>query len=274
MKKVTFIGGGNMATAMLAGLRKSQPSLECHIIEPFAPAREKLATLGVTVHDAANRAAVSGADAVVLAVKPQVLKQVCAELLPCLSDEGEAELIVSIAAGIRISTLSRWLNGHARIVRTMPNTPALIGQGITGLYAPPGVATDDVATASALMASTGGVIRVDAEAMIDAVTALSGSGPAYVFHWIESMLAAAESVGFNAADARRLVLATLKGATALAEASDESPSVLRERVTSKGGTTAAALAVINQRGVQQALVDAVCAARDRSAELGELLDKE
>ena len=108
--------------------------------------------------------------------------------------------------------------------------------------------------------------------MIDAVTAVSGSGPAYVFHFIESMLAAAEGVGFNAADARTFVLATLKGATALAEASDESPSVLRERVTSKGGTTAAALAVINERGVQQALIDAVRAARDRGAELGEMLD--
>lgn len=269
MKKVTFVGGGNMATAMLAGLRRSQPALECHIIEPYAPARDKLATLGVTVHAAANRTAVSGADAVVLAVKPQVLKQVCAELLPCL----HGELIVSIAAGTRISTLSRWLNGHARIVRTMPNTPALIGQGITGLYAPSVVVADDVATATALMQSTGTVVHVDAEAMIDAVTAVSGSGPAYVFHWIESMLAAAAAVGFNEADARTLVLATLKGATALAEASDESPSVLRERVTSKGGTTAAALAVLNQRGVQQALVEAVCAARDRGAELGELLDK-
>ena len=258
-----------MASAMLAGLRKKRPALDCHIIEPFAPAREKLAMLGVTLHEAANRAAVDRADAVVLAVKPQVLKQVCAELLPCLN----GELIVSIAAGTRISTLSRWLDGHARIVRTMPNTPALIGQGITGLYAPSVVAADDVATATDLMQSTGIVLRVESEDMIDAVTAVSGSGPAYVFHWIEAMLAAAEGVGFNASDARTLVLATLKGATALAEASDESPSVVRERVTSKGGTTAAALAVINERGVHQALVDAVRAARDRGAELGEMLDQ-
>ena len=253
---------------MLAGLRKSHATLDCHIVEPFAPAREALAMPGVTVHEAANRAAVDGADAVVLAVKPQVLKQVCGELLPCLT----GELIVSIAAGTRISTLTRWLNGHTRIVRTMPNTPALIGQGITGLFAPSALAAIDVATATELMQSTGVVVTVASEAMIDAVTAVSGSGPAYVFHWIESMLAAAQGVGFNAADARTLVLATLKGATALAEASAESPSVLRERVTSKGGTTAAALAVINERGVQQALIDAVCAARDRGAELGDLLD--
>lgn len=258
-----------MASAMLAGLRKKHPALDCHIIEPFAPAREKLAAFGVAVYEAVTRAAVDGADAVVLAVKPQMLKQVCAELLPCLN----GELIVSIAAGTRISTLSRWLQGHQRIVRTMPNTPALIGQGITGLYAPSAVAAVDVATATELMQSTGVVVRVDTDAMIDAVTAVSGSGPAYVFHWIESMLAAAEGVGFNASDARTLVLATLKGATALAEASDESPSVLRERVTSKGGTTAAALAVINERGVHQALVDAVRAARDRGAALGDLLDK-
>ena len=269
MKKICFVGGGNMASAMLAGLRKKHPTLDCHIIEPFAPAREKLAMLGVTLHEAANRAAVDGADAVVLAVKPQVLKQVCAELLPCLN----GELIVSIAAGTRISTLTRWLNGHARIVRTMPNTPALIGQGITGLFAPPTLAAHDVAAATELMRSTGVVVPVATEAMIDSVTAVSGSGPAYVFHWIESMLAGAEGVGFNAVDARTLVLATLKGATALAEASDESPAVLRERVTSKGGTTAAALAVIDARGVQQALVDAVRAARDRGAELGELLDR-
>lgn len=269
MKKITFIGGGNMASAMLAGLRKRHPALSCHIVEPFAPARDKLATQGVTTHAAVSRAAVEGAHALVLAVKPQVLRQVCTELMPHL----HGELIVSIAAGTRISTLSRWLNGHDRIVRTMPNTPALIGQGIAGLYAPLSLSEVDVATATDLMESTGAVVRVESEAMIDAVTAVSGSGPAYVFHWIESMLAAAQALGFNAADARTLVLATLKGATALAEASDESPSVLRERVTSKGGTTAAALLVLDERGAQQTLVDAVCAARDRSVELGDSLDK-
>ena len=270
MKKVCFVGGGNMASAMLSGLRKAHPSLDCHIVEPFAAAREKLAASGATLHEVANRAAVDGADAVVLAVKPQVLKQACSELLPCLN----GELIVSIAAGTRISTISRWLNGHQRIVRTMPNTPALIGQGITGVFASPDATATDVATATELMQSTGLVVPVTSEAMIDSVTAVSGSGPAYVFHWIESMLAAAVGVGFNAADSRLLVLATLKGATALAEASDESPSVLRERVTSKGGTTAAALSVINERGVQQALIDAVRAARDRGVELGNQADRD
>jgi len=247
MKKICFVGGGNMATAMLTGLRQRHPALDCQIIEPFASAREKLSGPGVTVHEAANRAAIESADVIVLAVKPQVLKQVCGELLPYL----RGELIVSI-----------------------PNTPALIGQGITGLYAPDTLAAVDLATATELMQATGVVVRVHSDAMIDAVTAVSGSGPAYVFHWIESMLAAATGVGFNDADARVLVLATLKGATALAEASGESPAVLRERVTSRGGTTAAALAVINERGVQQALIDAVRAARDRGAELGAILDSE
>jgi pyrroline-5-carboxylate reductase len=270
VKKICFVGGGNMASAMVAGLRKRHPTLDCHIIEPFADARERLAGLGVTVHAAAGQVAVAGADAVVLAVKPQVMKQVCGELLPCL----DGELIVSIAAGIKIASLSRWLEGHQRIIRTMPNTPALIGLGVTGLHAPANVSQADVTTATQLMQSTGIVVPVATEAMIDAVTAVSGSGPAYVFHWIESMLAAAQDVGFSAADAHTLVFATLKGATALAEASDEPVSVLRERVTSKGGTTAAALAVLNERGVSAAIRDAVRAAAHRGAELGAMLDRE
>ena len=268
MKKICFMGGGNMATAMLAGLRKAYPALDCRIVEPFAEAREKLAALGVQVYPLAERSAVAGADVVVLAVKPQMLKLACTELLPHLG----GELIVSIAAGVRISTLGRWLGGHTRMVRTMPNTPALIGQGVTGLFAPETLSATDAATATALMQSCGQVVLVRTEAMIDAVTAVSGSGPAYVFHWIESMLAAAEDAGFSSSDARTLVLGTLKGATALAEASSEPPSVLRERVTSKGGTTAAALAVIDDRGVKEALLHAVRAAKNRGTELGDLMD--
>jgi pyrroline-5-carboxylate reductase len=269
MKKICFIGGGNMATAMLAGLAKSNPQLDRHVIEPFEEARARMSALCAYAHATVNRDAVANADAVVLAVKPQMLKEACAQLAPLLS----GELIVSIAAGTTIASIAAWLGGalgpYTRIVRTMPNTPALIGQGMTGLYAPSNMADSDVSTAMTLMQSCGAVLRVNDESMIDAVTAVSGSGPAYVFHWIESMLAAAQAVGFSADDARTLVLNNLKGATALAEAATESPSVLRERVTSKGGTTAAALAVINERGVQQALIDAVRAARDRGRELGQ-----
>ena len=259
-----------MASAMLAGLFRACPGLACHVIEPNIEARQRLAALGVIVHAAVEPAALHNADAVVLAVKPQSLRDACGQLAPYL----RGELIVSIAAGIRIATLSRWLHGHMRVVRTMPNTPALIGRGMTGLFAPDEVSAEDVNTALELMRSCGEVIRVESEAMIDAVTAVSGSGPAYVFHWIESMQRAASEIGFSDADARTLVLATLKGATALADASAQSPAVLREQVTSKGGTTAAALDVMADRGVQQALVDAVLAARDRGEALGTLLDRE
>jgi pyrroline-5-carboxylate reductase len=265
MKKICFIGGGNMASAMLAGLVKAYPAIERHVVEPFAEARARIASTGAQVYDVPTREAIANADAVVLATKPQTLKEACAQLAPHL----QGELIVSIAAGTTIASIASWLQGKtSRIVRTMPNTPALIGKGITGIYAPSSLSASDIETAMSLMRSCGEVVRVDDEAMIDAVTAVSGSGPAYVFHWIESMIAAAQNVGFNESDARTLVLATLKGATALAEASSESPATLRERVTSKGGTTAAALTVIGERNVQQALIDAVEAARDRGRELG------
>jgi pyrroline-5-carboxylate reductase len=268
MKKICFIGGGNMASAMLAGLVKAYPLIERHVIEPFAEARDRLASTGAHVHASPTREAIANADAVVLATKPQTLKEACAQLASHLNNE----LIVSIAAGTTIASIAAWLGGKSsRIVRTMPNTPALVGQGITGVYAPSSLSAADVNTATTLMRSCGEVVRVDDESMIDAVTAVSGSGPAYVFHWIESMIAAAQNVGFNEHDARTLVLATLKGATALAEASSDSPAILRERVTSKGGTTAAALAVIDERQVKQALIDAVKAARDRGVELGRVV---
>lgn len=254
-----------MASAILAGLVKAHPALERHVVEPFPEARAKIEATGAHVYDAPTRAAVENADAIVLATKPQTLREACAQLAPHM----KGELIVSIAAGTTVASIAAWLEGKTtRIVRTMPNTPALIGRGITGVFAPSSLDAVDIEIAMQLMRACGEVIRVEDEAMIDAVTAVSGSGPAYVFHWIESMIAAAKNVGFNDGDARTLVLATLKGAVALAEASDESPATLRERVTSKGGTTAAALAVIGERGVQQALIDAVAAARDRGRELG------
>jgi pyrroline-5-carboxylate reductase len=271
MKKVCFIGGGNMATAMIAGLMKSYSNLACHVVEPAADTREKLVAQGAIAHARANRAAIENADAVVLAVKPQMLKDVCAQLAPHL----RGELIVSIAAGTSVASIARWLAlpiDRPRIARAMPNTPALVGRGMTGVYVSQTLSHADSDTAIALMESCGSVLRVADEAMIDAVTAVSGSGPAYVFHWIESMFAAAEAVGFSAPDARTLVLETLKGATALAESSPESPGVLRERVTSKGGTTAAALAVLEGRDVRGAMIEAVRAARDRGRELGEQAD--
>jgi pyrroline-5-carboxylate reductase len=269
MKKICFIGGGNMASAILSGLVKAYPGIERHVVEPFGEARDRIAATGAHVYATPVREAIANADVIVLATKPQTLKQACGELSAHL----DGELIVSIAAGTTIASIASWLNGKtSRIVRTMPNTPALVGKGITGVFAPQALPASDVETAMTLMRSCGEVLRVADEAMIDAVTAVSGSGPAYVFHWIESMIEAAKGVGFSDTDARMLVLATLKGATALAEASDESPATLRERVTSKGGTTAAALAVINERGVKTALIEAVKAARDRGRELGKSAD--
>jgi pyrroline-5-carboxylate reductase len=265
MKKICFIGGGNMASAIIAGLKKAQPALAIHVVEPFADARDRIAASVTQVYEAPTRGAVENADAIVLATKPQSLKDACGELAHHL----KGELIVSIAAGTTVASIATWLeNRTTRIVRTMPNTPALIGKGITGVFAPATLASEDIDTAMQLMRACGEVVRINDESMIDAVTAVSASGPAYVFHWIESMILAAKNVGFSDADARTLVLATLEGSTALATASDESPATLRERVTSKGGTTAAALAVFEDRKVQQALIDAVQAARDRGRELG------
>jgi pyrroline-5-carboxylate reductase len=247
MKKICFIGGGNMASAILSGLVKAYPGIERHVVEPFGEARDRIAATGAHVYATPVREAIANADVIVLATKPQTLKQACGELSAHL----DGELIVSIAAGTTIASIASWLNGKtSRIVRTMPNTPALVGKGITGVFAPQALPASDVETAMTLMRSCGEVLRVADESMIEA----------------------AKGVGFSDTDARMLVLATLKGATALAEASDESPATLRERVTSKGGTTAAALAVINERGVKTALIEAVKAARDRGRELGKSAD--
>ena len=174
-----------------------------------------------------------------------------------------------MAAGIRATDLSRWLNGHARLVRAMPNTPALIGLGVTGLAAFPGLGADDRARADEILRAVGQTVWVDNEGLLDAVTAVSGSGPAYVFHFIEAMLAGARALGLDEAQARALTIGTFTGAARLAAESDEPPSVLRERVTSKGGTTAAALAVMSERGIAGHIADAMAAACRRSVELGD-----
>jgi pyrroline-5-carboxylate reductase len=189
---------------------------------------------------------------------------VCAELAPLL----DRQLVVSIAAGVRVPDLSRWLAGHSRVVRAMPNTPALIGAGMTGLYAPPTVSAAERESAGRVLAAVGQTLWVADEALIDAVTAVSGSGPAYVFLLIEAMQQAAAELGFSADEARLLSVATAQGAAQLAAQSPEPASVLRERVTSKGGTTAAALAVMAERGVRDAIAAGALAAAARSRELG------
>lgn len=268
--KIAFVGGGNMAQALIGGLAgKLTAATNIHVIDVM-PSMLKLLSerFGVTTATAPSEA-LSMSDVIVLAVKPQQLREVVAELKPFL----KSQLVLSIAAGIRAADISRWLGGHQAIVRTMPNTPALIGQGITGAYAMSGVSEFQKQSADALLRAVGETVWVTDEAQIDAVTAISGSGPAYVFYFIEAMQKAATELGLSAEQGRQLAQATFAGAAALASQSNEDVPLLRERVTSKGGTTYAALTSMEASGVKAALVKALHAAADRGRELGEEFGK-
>ena len=264
--RISFIGGGNMASALIGGLlAKTAQAADMRVVEPDEATRARLGErFGVTTFAAAEAQALR-ADVVVLAVKPQQMREVARGLAGLLS----GQLVISVAAGIRCCDLSRWLGGHARIVRTIPNTPALIGEGITVLAGAPGLSALDRDAADAILAAVGQTLWVDDESLIDAATAISGSGPAYVFYFMEAMQAAALSLGLTGEQARQLTLATFGGAARLAARSDEALAVLRERVTSRGGTTAAALSVMAERDVNRHIVEALAAACRRSAELGE-----
>ncbi|HYD96408.1 MAG TPA: pyrroline-5-carboxylate reductase [Noviherbaspirillum sp.] len=264
--KIGFIGGGNMATALIGGLAgKLTAGANIHVVDPYAPALEKLqAQFGVSTSQAID-AALADTDIIVLSVKPQQMKEVVLQLQPHLS----SQLLLSIAAGIRAVDLSRWLGGYDAIVRTMPNTPALIGKGITGMVASAGVSAQQRDAADAIMRAVGATVWLDDEALIDPVTAVSGSGPAYVFYFIEAMQQAAQEMGLSAEQGTQLAIATFVGASQLAAQSTEPVSLLRERVTSKGGTTYAALTSMDASGVKQAIVAALKAAAARGKELGE-----
>ena len=265
MDKIAFIGGGNMASAVIGGLLKSGRAAQSVIVvEPFEPQRDKLlADFGIRALAAAD-ASLSQAALVVWAVKPQLFT---AAALPCAAHVGQA-LHLSVMAGIRSDAIAQ-ATGSQRVVRAMPNTPALIGQGIAGLFARDAVTPAEKAQIEALLAPTGETLWVAREDDLDAVTALSGSGPAYVFYFVEAMMQAALEMGLSAAQGRRLALATFAGATALAQQSEDPPELLRERVTSKGGTTFAALAAMEADGVKSAIVRAVKAAQVRARELGD-----
>ena len=269
MHKVSFIGGGNMAAAIIGGLIASgtQPT-DIEVVEINADARAQLsARFGVVVHTDLSQARLH--PLVVLAVKPQTLPEVAAALASRLA----GHLVISIVAGVRVADLARWLGGHRRIVRTMPNTPALVRAGISGLYAPPDVDQDARSQAEAVLRAVGGVVWVDEETRLDAVTAVSGSGPAYVFYFIESLEAAAVAQGLPAATARQLALQTFFGAAKLALESGEEPAILRQRVTSKGGTTERGIAALDAAAVRLGIGQAVEAASLRSAELGDELGR-
>jgi pyrroline-5-carboxylate reductase len=267
--KIAFIGGGNMASALIAGLaNKLTAGANIHVADPNAEALERLTQqFGVTTAAAAD-SAVSAADVIVLAVKPQSMRDVAAQLAPLISP-AKQPLIVSIAAGIRGADLSRWLGGYGAIVRCMPNTPALIGMGITGMAATAGVSAEQKKAADDILRAVGPTVWLDDEAQIDAVTAVSGSGPAYVFYFIEAMQQAAVEMGLSEAQGKQLALATFGGASQLAIRSTEPVSLLRERVTSKGGTTYAALTSMEQSGVKAAIIQAMKAAAERGKAMGD-----
>lgn len=270
---IAFVGGGNMAAALIAGLAgKLTLGANIHVIDPHAPALEKLqAQFGVTTAPAASDA-LRGVDVIVLAVKPQSMRDVAAQLLPFLDGE-RAPLILSIAAGIRAADLSRWLGDYPAIVRCMPNTPALIGMGITGMVASGGVSEEQKKMADAILRAVGQTVWLADEAKIDPVTAVSGSGPAYVFYFIEAMQQAATELGLTPEQGTQLAIATFTGAAQLAANSSEPVSLLRERVTSKGGTTYAALTSMEESGVKAAIVKGIKAAAQRGREMGDELGK-
>lgn len=266
---ITFVGGGNMGCALAGGmLARGQRPGEIRFIEPLAAQREKLGARfpGVAVHAEASAAALRDADLVVFAVKPQQMQNAARAVAPHLAPN---VVVLSIAAGIRIEDLARWLGGHRRIVRAMPNTPALIGKGISGLYAPESIDAGERAGCAAVLEAGGDVVWVADEAMLDAVTGVSGSGPAYVFYFLEALEEAARGQGFSAGDARRLAYATFEGAIALAKASTDDPAALRAQVTSKGGTTERAVSMLEADGVKVKIVEAVKAAAIRARELGD-----
>ena len=263
---LAFIGGGNMARSLIGGLvAQGRNAGSLHVSEPYAELREALARdFGVPVH-ADNNLAARDAEIWVFAVKPQVMKSVC-EGLSGLAQEIRP-LVVSIAAGISTAQIERWLGGGIAVVRCMPNTPALLGAGATGLFANARVNEGQRTQAQALLASTGITVWINDEDRMDAVTALSGSGPAYIFLLAEAMEAAGIAQGLDADAARALALQTVFGAARMLVESGEPAGVLRQRVTSPGGTTQAALETFEAGGFRELVDAAITAATRRGREL-------
>ena len=262
--RIAFIGGGNMASAIIGGLLKQGlPAAQVAVVEPFADARARLQQQFGVAAQAQAGGELAGAGLVVWAVKPQTFKEAAA---PVRAHVQQA-LHLSVAAGIRSDSIAQWL-GTERIVRAMPNTPALVGKGMTGLYARAGVSAADRTRVEQVVATTGESLWVGQEKDLDAVTALSGSGPAYVFYFLEAMTQAGAEMGLPPEQARRLAVGTFGGASELARASADPLPLLRERVTSKGGTTYAAIQSMEADKVKDAFMRALHAACRRADELG------
>ncbi|MFV0601729.1 MAG: pyrroline-5-carboxylate reductase [Brachymonas sp.] len=264
-QSIVFIGGGNMASAILGGLRQQGVAAQqITVVNPGQEARTRLQECyGVRTLAAADASLGGRADVVVWAVKPQQFKDAATVAAPHVA----GALHISVAAGITTATLARWFSSQ-RIVRCMPNTPALIGQGMTGVYALPGVSADDRALADAVLASTGKRLWLEQETLIDSLMAISGSGPAYVFYWMEALIQGGMELGLTQEQARELAVQTFAGAAALAQASGEHPEVLRQQVTSKGGTTHAAITSMQDNKVHAHIIEAMHACYRRGLELG------
>jgi pyrroline-5-carboxylate reductase len=262
---LAFIGGGNMASAIIGGLiKQGTPAQQILVVEPFEEARQRLqGQLGVRVLACADATLIE-AGLVIWAVKPQTFKEAAQQTRNFCTQA----LHLSVAAGIRSDSIAQWL-GTERVVRAMPNTPALVGLGQTGLFARAAVTAADKTWVDQVMATTGALLWVDNEALLDAVTAISGSGPAYVFFFIEAMVDAGVKMGLTPEQATQLAIGTFEGASQLAKTASEPPSVLRERVTSKGGTTYAALTSMQNAQVGELFQVALQAAQQRAHELGD-----
>jgi len=268
--RIAFLGGGNMASALIGGLlKKGVDASWISVIEVSPAARERLAARHGVRASTAPDAAMQKADTLVLAVKPQDLRPAAA----ALAGSVRGKLVISIAAGVRLEALSRWLGGHRKLVRCMPNTPALIGAGISGLYALPEVSQDERKRTETILGAVGEVVWLSEERLLDPVTAVSGSGPAYVFWFIEQLAESARKMGIPADAASKLALHTVLGAARLAAGSEESPAELRRNVTSKGGTTEAALKVFDEEQLAQRFARALEAASRRGADIGAELGK-
>ncbi len=264
-EKIAFIGGGNMASAIISGLvRQGMRATQILVVEPLAEQCDKLKTdLGIESFSAANNM-LAAAHLVVWAVKPQMFK----EAAQATRVHTQAALHLSVAAGIRSDSIAQWLDTE-RVVRSMPNTPALIGKGITASFPRAAVTDADRKTVERVISTTGEHVWLDNEEQLDAVTALSGSGPAYVFYFIEAMVQAGRDMGLSTEQATQLAKATFTGASELARTSNEPVEVLRQRVTSKGGTTYAAITSMQQDQVDTLFIRAMHEAKRRAKELGD-----
>ena len=264
-ERIAFIGGGNMASAIIGGLvQRGMPTRQIQVVEPLAAQRERLQQQWDIRINESPDVSLTSATLVVWAIKPQLFREAA---MP-VSVYAQHALHLSVAAGIRSESIALWLNSQ-RVVRAMPNTPALVGKGITGLFAREGVTAAERLAVERVIRTTGDFLWLADETQLDAVTALSGSGPAYVFYFIEAMVEAGTGMGLSPAQAHQLAVATFVGASALVQDSQDPPDVLRARVTSRGGTTFAALSSMQAAQIKEQFIRAMQAARQRAGELGD-----